>query len=100
MKKLFAIASLTCLSLSSVYADGATLYKKCASCHGVKADKVYLNKVPALSSLNQEERLSYIKEYAQGKRNAYGNGKIMQLSLKGLSDADFETINSYIESLK
>ncbi|MBX1886050.1 c-type cytochrome [Campylobacter peloridis] len=100
MRKLLVLSALACLGVSAYAADGATLYKKCAVCHGAKADKVYLNKVPALNSLTPAERLQYMKEYAAGTRNAYGQGAIMKINLKGLTEADFQAIENYIESLK
>lgn len=100
MKKLIVVSALACLGVSAFAADGATLYKKCAVCHGPKADKVYLNKVPALNSISKAERLKYMKEYAAGTRNAYGQGALMKLNLKGLTEADFEAIENYIETLK
>ncbi|WP_297193300.1 c-type cytochrome [uncultured Campylobacter sp.] len=100
MRKLIVVSALACLGVSAFAADGATLYKKCAVCHGPKADKVYLNKVPALNSISKAERLKYMKEYAAGTRNAYGQGALMKLNLKGLTEADFEAIENYIETLK
>lgn len=100
MKKVLAITALACMGISAYAADGATLYKKCAVCHGAKAEKVYLNKVPALNSLTSAERFQYMKDYAEGKRNAYGQGAIMKINLKGLTEADFKAIEEYIETLK
>jgi len=101
MKKIIlSCATLVAMGVSAYAADGATLYKKCAVCHGPKADKVYLNKVPALNSLSSETRLQYMKEYAEGKRNAYGQGAIMKINLKGLNEDDFKAIEAYIETLK
>ncbi len=100
MKKFIIVSALACLGVSAFAADGATLYKKCAVCHGVKADKVYLGKVPALNTLTKEQRLQYMKEYAAGTRNAYGQGAIMKLNLRGLTEQDFIAIDEYIESLK
>lgn len=100
MKKMLAICALACLGVSAFAADAATLYKKCAVCHGAKADKVYLNKVPALKTISKDERLKYMKEYAAGTRNEYGQGAIMKINLKGLTEADFVAIEEYIESLK
>ncbi|EAL3929041.1 cytochrome c [Campylobacter upsaliensis] len=98
MKKFVAISALACLAISAYAADGATLYKKCAVCHGPKADKVYL-KVPALKSISTAERLQYMKEYSEGKRNAYGQGAIMKINLKGLTEEDFKALEAYIETL-
>ncbi|AJC87519.1 cytochrome c553 [Campylobacter insulaenigrae] len=100
MKKLIVLSALACLGVSTYAADGAALYKKCAVCHGAKAEKMYLNKVPALNSLTSAERLQYMKEYSEGKRNAYGQGAIMKINLKGLTEDDFKAIEAYIETLK
>ena len=99
MKKFLAVCAAACIGVSAFGADGATLFKKCAVCHGAKADKVYLNKIPALKSISTAERLQYMKEYAEGKRNAYGQGAIMKINLKGLTEEDFKAIESYIETL-
>ncbi|AJC93877.1 cytochrome c553 [Campylobacter volucris] len=100
MKKLVVLSALACLGVSAYAADGAALYKKCAVCHGANADKVYLNKVPALNSIASAERIQFMKEYAEGKRNAYGQGAIMKINLKGLTEEDFKAIDAYIETLK
>ncbi|KAA6233691.1 c-type cytochrome [Campylobacter sp. LR264d] len=99
MKKLIVMSMAACIGISAFAADGATLYKKCAVCHGPKADKVYLKKVPALKDSTAEQRLGYMKEYAAGTRNAYGQGKIMTQNIKGLTEEDFEAIEAYIDSL-
>lgn len=99
MKKLLTFCALICLGVSAHAADGATLFKKCAVCHGEKADKVYLGKVPALKSVSSAERLQYMKEYSEGKRNAYGQGAVMKINLKGLTEEDFKAIDTHIKSL-
>ena len=49
MKKLIIVSGAAALLAGSLFAaDGATLYNKCKACHGAKAEKMYLNKVPAL----------------------------------------------------
>lgn len=100
MKKLLVLSALACLGISAYAADGATLYKKCAVCHGAKAEKSYLNKVPALNTVSSADRIKFMKEYAAGTRNAYGQGGIMKIQLKGLTDADFAAIDAYIATLK
>ena len=99
MKKLFFIVVLGCFSLTYA-ADGAKLYKKCIACHGAKADKVYLNKIPALNTFSKEDQVKYLKEYAAGTRNVYGQGAIMKINIKNMTEADFVAIADYIETLK
>ncbi|MBM0636710.1 c-type cytochrome [Campylobacter sp. VicNov18] len=100
MRKLLAVSALACLGVSAFGADGATLFKKCAVCHGAKADKVYLNKVPALNTLSSEEITQALKEYKAGTRNKFGQGIIMKTQLASLSEADLQAIAQYIETLK
>ncbi|MDX2322787.1 c-type cytochrome [Campylobacter hepaticus] len=100
MKKFLAVSALACLGISAFAADGATLFKKCAICHGAKAEKVYLNKVPALNTLSAEEITQALKEYKAGTRNKFGQGGIMKIQLTSLSEADLEAIAQYIQTLK
>ncbi|MBZ7949059.1 c-type cytochrome [Campylobacter molothri] len=100
MKKMLVISVLACIGVSAFAADGATIFKKCAVCHGAKADKVYLNKVPALKTLSFEERAQALKEYKAGTRNKFGQGAIMKVQLNSLSEADLEAVDKYIETLK
>ncbi|AXP08362.1 c-type cytochrome [Campylobacter hepaticus] len=100
MKKFLAVSALACLGVSAFAADGATLFKKCAICHGAKAEKVYLNKVPALNTLSAEEITQALKEYKAGTRNKFGQGGIMKIQLTSLSEADLEAIAQYIQTLK
>ncbi len=100
MKKILFASLLAGACMSAFGADGAALYKKCAVCHGANAEKVYLGKVPALNTLSSADRLAALKEYAAGTKNSYGQGKLMTLNVKNLSEEDFKAIESYIESLK
>ena len=60
--KIYRIATaILALNLSLFAADGAAIYKKCAACHGEKADVKYANKVPALASISKEERYKATK---------------------------------------
>lgn len=100
MKKILTLATLACLGVSAYAADGATIFKKCAVCHGPKADKVYLNKVPPLISLSLEERAQALKEYQAGTRNKFVQGAIMKINLKGMTPEELEAVDKYIETLK
>ena len=99
--KIYHIATaVLALSLSLFAADGAAIYKKCAACHGEKADVKYANKVPALASISKEERVKALQGYKDGSNNNFGMGKVMQLHAKNLSDEDMAAVSEYIEGLK
>ena len=99
--KIYHIATaVLALNLSLLAADGADIYKKCAACHGEKADVKYANKVPALTSISKEERIKALQGYKDGSNNAFGMGKVMQIHAKNLSDEDMAAVSEYIDSLK
>ncbi|WP_298040361.1 c-type cytochrome, partial [uncultured Campylobacter sp.] len=77
MKKLIVVSGAAALLAGSLFAaDGATLYKKCAACHGEKADVKYANKVPALTSISKEDRIKALQSYKDGSNNNFGMGKV------------------------
>lgn len=99
--KIYHIATaVLALNLSLFAADGAAIYKKCAACHGEKADVKYANKVPTLTSISKEERVKALQGYKDGSNNNFGMGKVMQLHAKNLSDEDMAAVSEYIDSLK
>ncbi|WP_169754124.1 c-type cytochrome [Campylobacter curvus] len=100
MKKLLIVSSVAAMLASSMFAaDGATIYKKCIACHGQKAEKMFNNKVPALSSLDAATIVAALKEYKTGK-NSYGMGAMMKPIATPLSDADAQAVAEYIQTLK
>lgn len=102
MKKIVLLVALTCIGAFA--ADGADIYKKCAVCHGAKAEKKYLNKVPALVDADPAQRLADMKAYKAGALNdgkgKIGMGAIMKGQMATLSDADMAAVNDYISTLK
>ena len=99
--KIYRIATaVLALNLSLFAAEGEAIYKKCAACHGEKADVKYANKVPALTSISKEDRIKALQGYKDGSNDSFGMGKVMQPQAKALSDEDIEAVSEYIESLK
>lgn len=101
MKKMLAtIALLGATSLMA--ADGAAIYKTCATCHGADGKTVYAGKVPAVTSLSKDEIVAALKEYKAGSRNKYAMGAVMsaQAKLRIKTDADATAVADYIETLK
>ncbi|ALV65395.1 c-type cytochrome [Campylobacter fetus] len=104
MKKILAILAIG-LGTSSVFAaDGATIFNKCKACHGAKAEKSYLNKVPVLTTVDAAERLALMKEYkagtVEGGKGKFGMGGVMKGQMATLSEADMAAVNDYISTLK
>lgn len=89
---------LVLIFLWSLATAGAPeLYKKCAVCHGAKAEKTYLGKVPPLKQNSQIAK--DLKLYSEGKLNKHNSGPIMKINLKGLTEKDFNDLEKYINGL-
>ncbi|QKF91688.1 c-type cytochrome [Campylobacter sp. CCUG 57310] len=101
MKKLLIVSGATALLASSLFAaDGATLYKKCVACHGPKAEKSFLNKVPALTTFSKEEMVEALKAYKAGTLNKFNSAAMMKPIVAPMSEADMEAVSEYITTLK
>lgn len=104
MKKFLFISAVVALGCNAFAADGAAIFKKCIACHGQKAEKSYLNKVPVLTQVDPAERLALMKDYKAGKVNGgkgkYNMGAVMKGQMSALSDADMAAVNDYISTLK
>ncbi len=95
MKKFLLIALMgasTCL----LAADGAALYNKCKACHGQKAEKKYLNKVAALSTLSADKIEKSLEGYKAGTLNTYKMGMVMKGQAARLSKEDMKALATYI----
>jgi len=101
MKKvLIACAAVAAFSSAAFAADGATLYKKCVACHGAKAEKPYMNKVPALNTLSKEEIVESLNGYKAGTLDKFKSSAMMKPMAKPLSDEDIAAVADYIQTLK
>ena len=80
------------------------VFKKCIACHGAKAEKAYLNKVPVLTTVDPAERLELMKGYkagtVEGGKGKIGQGAIMKIQMSTLSEEDMAAVNEYISTLK
>ena len=103
-KSLIVCAALAAFACSSFAADGETVFKKCTACHGAKAEKSYLNKVPVLTTLDKETRLADMKAYKEGTvgegKGKFGRGAVMKGQMATLSEDDMVAVNDFIETLK
>lgn len=100
MKKILLVSSAVAMFTTCMFAaDGATVYKKCIACHGQKAEKVFNNKVPALTSLDTAALVEGIKSYKTGA-NKYGMGAMMKPIANPLKDDEIQAVAEYIQTLK
>ena len=98
MKKILYGLILT-LSTSLFSADGASLYKTCATCHGSKAEKPALNKSQIIAGWSSENTIAALSGYKNG---TYGGSmkSTMNAQVKNLDDSAIVALAKYIETLK
>ncbi len=99
MKKI--VLSIVALgAMSFLAADGAALYKKCAGCHGAKAEKKALGKSEVIAGWDAAKVEEALKGYKAGTRNVHGMGGLMKGQVASYSDADIKAVAEYIHGLK
>jgi len=98
MKKIVFLVSLACAT-SIFAADGATLFKTCATCHGVNAEKSALNKSQVIAGWSSDKITAALNGYKEGTYGGPLKGT-MAPQVKNLSPDDIKTLASYISTLK
>ncbi|HHD83517.1 MAG TPA: c-type cytochrome [Campylobacteraceae bacterium] len=99
MKKI--VLSIVALgAMTFLAADGAALYKKCAGCHGAKAEKKALGKSEVIAGWDAAKIEEALKGYKAGTRNVHGMGGLMKGQVASYSDADIKAVAEYIHGLK
>ena len=98
MKKI-ALALLVA-GVSLMAADGAAAYKKCASCHGAKAEKKALNKSEIIAGWDAAKTEEALNGYKAGTRNIHGMGALMKGQVASYDDATIKAVSAYIAGLK
>lgn len=98
MKKIL-YGLILALSTSVFAADGASLYKTCATCHGAKAEKSALNKSQVIAGWSSENIVAALSGYKDG---TYGGSmkSTMNAQVKNLDDTAITALAKYIETLK
>ena len=98
MKKI-ALALLVA-GVSLMAADGAAAYKKCASCHGAKAEKKALNKSEIIAGWDAAKTEEALNGYKAGTRNVHGMGALMKGQVASYDAATIKAVSAYIATLK
>jgi cytochrome c len=98
MKKL-AIAMLLA-GATSLMADGAALYAKCAGCHGANGEKKALGKSAVITGQDAAKTVEQLKGYKAGTLNQNGMGGLMKGQVAAMSDADIQAVSDYIAAMK
>ena len=79
--------------------EGPILYASCKFCHGVKADKIYVNLVPAIKNMDYKTLETKLKLYKKGELDIYGFGKIMKMQMRNMPDEKIPALIKYIKSI-
>lgn len=78
--------------------DGELLFKSCASCHGLKAEKEALGKSQVIAGWNKEKTIQALNGYKDG---SYGG--VMKNIMKGQvatkTDAEIDALATFISNL-
>jgi len=96
MKTLLLLLGITSILAAT---DGASLYKKCASCHGASGDKHALNKSKIIKDMSKEELVVALKGYKDG---TYGGPMkaLMKGQVASYDDAMINTVAAFIAAKK
>lgn len=95
MKKTFlAVTAFAALS-TSLMADGAALYTKCASCHGASGEKAALGKSKVIKDMSKAEIVAALKGYKDGSYGGAQKG-MMAGQVKSLDDAAIQALADHI----
>ena len=97
MKKI--ALSLLVASVSLMAADGAALYKKCASCHGQKGEKKALNQSQVIQGWDVAKTVAALKGYKDGSYGGKMKG-LMKGQVAAYDDAKIQAVAEYIAGLK
>lgn len=100
MKKIAILGLVAAGAISLMAADGASLFKRCAGCHGAKAEKHALGKSAVIAGWPKAKVVEALKGYKAGTRNVHGMGAVMKGQAASLSDADMDALGDYISKLK
>jgi len=100
MKKTLLILSLMLTYNTALMANGKTLYKNCAGCHGDKGKTKALHLSKAIAGQSSDKTIKQLTAYKKGELNLYGLGNIMKMQATTLSESDMKALATYISTLK
>ena len=86
-------------SLTVAMADGASLYKKCAGCHGADGGKKALGKSAVIKGWEASKTIASLKGYKDGTYGGPMKG-LMKGQVAALDDAKIEALAKFIEAQK
>lgn len=95
MKKV-VLGLVSLLALASIAsADGAALYKKCATCHGAHGEKAALGKSKVIDKMSKADIVTSLNGYKDGSYGGAMKG-LMKGQVMKLSENDIKEIAELI----
>lgn len=88
----------TVQAVEEVAINGAVLFKKCASCHGQKAEKAALGKSQIIAGWDVAKLDGALHGYKDGSYGGAMKG-LMKSQVQSLNDAQITALAEYISSL-
>ena len=79
--------------------DGASLFKKCAGCHGAHAEKKALGKSAVIQGWDAQKVVAALKGYKAGTYGGAMKG-LMKGQVAALGEPEMESIAKFIEAQK
>jgi len=98
MKRVLLLVGLV-YATSIFAADGETLFKTCATCHGAKAEKSALNKSQVIAGWDAAKITAALEGYKAGTYGGALKGT-MAAQVKNLSADDVKVLAGYISTIK
>ncbi len=99
MRKVI-LAALAVFAMNVMAADdGATLFKKCAGCHGANAQKKALGRSEVINAWKSDKIVSALQGYKAGTFGGAMKG-IMKGQVSSLSKEQIKALADYIPTLK
>ena len=101
MKKITKITLGLMVLASTTFAatNGATLYKKCAGCHGANAEKKALGKSLVIKGWEESKTIAALKGYKDGTYGSVMKG-VMKGQVASLNEEQIASLAKHISTLK
>ena len=101
MKKITKITLGLIVLASTTFAatNGATLYKKCAGCHGINAEKKALGKSQVIKGWEESKTITALKGYKDGTYGGMMKG-VMRGQVASLNEEKIASLAKHISTLK
>ena len=95
MRKILLTTVALGFTATTLMADGAALYKRCAGCHGASGEKVAMGKSKIIKDMTKKELADAMVGYKNGTYGGAMKG-LMAGQVKTLSQGDIEAIANHI----